>query len=93
MIEIAAMLFLGLLAHHLLLLGNLTLVKKKDTGNLFTWYIRERPVKLILSIIFSIAGAVMLHEYNQLTLTTAFFAGLSSDALIDRFGKMVAVRK
>ena len=81
------MFILGFLAHHATVLADLKIVKKKDI-NCFTWYAKERPVKLVLSLIFGIAGCVMLWEFNQLTATTAFFAGLSGDALVDRFGKI-----
>lgn len=52
--------FAGLLLHHLVLLSNLHTVKHKDLSCLIWFYISERPVKLLISIVGAVMGYVLI---------------------------------
>lgn len=82
------MLILGFMAHHLTVLTDLKLVKGKDIG--FSWYVKERPIKLVLSLIGAIVGYITLDHYGELSVVTSFGVGFISDSVTDRLGKIAS---
>jgi len=85
------MVFLGFLTHHISILIDLKIVKKKKV-NLITWYIKKRPLKLLLSVIGSVAGYVVLDDLGYLNAATALTIGYLSDSIVDKIGKITAGR-
>jgi hypothetical protein len=81
---------LGQFTHLLLILQEMSSAAGRRVG--FTYYTRKRPYKFTLAIISSIVGVAVLHQYNELTVLTAFGVAAYSSDVLDRVGRITAAK-